>query len=137
MNLQDLITKHEGLRLKPYTDTVGKLTIGVGRNLSDIGISNDEAMMLLSNDIQNVTDELNNNLSWFTNLDPVRQAVLLDMCFNMGWHTLSTFTTFLGMVESGNYSGAAADMLQTKWAKQVGIRAEEDSQMMLTGEWPN
>ncbi len=137
MNIQDLLIKHEGLRLKPYTDTVGKLTIGVGRNLTDVGISNDEAMFLLNNDIQTAIAELTNNLPWFTSLDPVRQNVLVDMNFNMGWHTLSTFTTFLGYVQSGDYTSAASDMLNTEWAKQVGARAQEDSQMMLTGQSPD
>jgi lysozyme len=136
-SISDLLIKHEGLRLKVYTDTTGHLTIGVGRNLTNDGISNDEAMTLLSNDISNVTNQLNSNLSWFASLDPVRQAVLQDLCFNMGWHTLSTFSEFLGFMQNGQYSEAATDLLGTLWARQVGSRATDNASMLTSGNWPD
>ena len=50
--LKDMLIRHEGLKLKPYLCTAGKLTIGVGRNIQDRGITYQEAMMLLENDIR-------------------------------------------------------------------------------------
>jgi lysozyme len=136
-SVKGLITKHEGLRLKPYTDSTGHLTIGVGRNLTDVGISTNEALDLLQNDVDQAESDLTANFRPFEALDQVRQAVLLDMCFNLGWPKLSKFTDTLEAVTAGDFSGAAAAMLQSEWAIQVGPRATELAQMMISGEWPN
>jgi len=74
-------------------------------------------------------------LPWFTELDEVRQAVLVDMGYNLGIDGLLKFKRTLGSVESGNYANAAIQMLESKWATQVGHRAERLSDMMETGEW--
>jgi len=140
-----LIAKHEGSKKYPYSDATGqriildrgKITIGIGRNLSDKGLSEDEILYLLSNDVKEAHDHLISALPFYNNLDEVRQAVLLDMAFNMGTEGLCKFNEFLGLVKAGNYEAAAADMLHTHWAVQVENRALEDSQMMLTGEWPD
>jgi lysozyme len=141
MTIIELLVRHEGLRLKPYKDTVGKLTIGVGRNLDDIGISKDEATTLLIHDIARVEQELNECLPWWTQLDPVRQAVLIDLGFNLGVKTgnppkLLTFKTTLGLIEQGDYAAAAARLKTTPWHTQVGNRAERLEQMLETGHWP-
>lgn len=133
--IAQLIT-HEGLRLKPYRDTVGKTTIAVGRNLDDVGISEDEAMLLLGNDIYRAIHDLEIRLEWFYQMDDARQAVLIDMCFNMGWPRLSQFKKTLAYCEAGNWSAAAAEMLNSTWAKQVGNRAKTLSLMMESGQWP-
>lgn len=125
---------HEGLRLKPYRDTVGKLTIGIGRNLDDVGISREEAYALLDNDIAAAMAPLM-ALPWFNALDEVRRAVLIDMCFNMGWRVLSTFKVTLAAIEAGDYMRAVTNMLQSKWAGQVGPRAVRLAKMMETGQW--
>lgn len=127
---------HEGERLKPYRDTVGKLTIGIGRNLDDRGITADESAMLLSNDIGDVERELQRALPWVTALDEVRQRVLLDMAFNMGVPGLLAFKKTLGAVQAGQYQQAATMMLDSRWAGQVGQRAERLSRMMATGKDP-
>lgn len=124
---------HEGLRLRPYKDTVGKTTIGVGRNLDDRGITEQEAYYLLENDIGQCISQLNNNLFWFKDLDEVRARVLVDMCFNLGIGRLLKFRRTLASIEAGNYQTAAGEMLQSAWATQVGQRAKRLSRMMRTG----
>lgn len=124
------LIKNEGLRLKPYTCTAGKLTIGIGRNLDDKGISEEEAMYLLKNDIEECEFQLNKELAFFKNLDMARQDVLLNMCFNLGINGLLGFKNTLAMIEAGNYEAAADNMLNSKWAYQVGDRAKELADIM-------
>jgi lysozyme len=131
-----LLKLHEGVRLKPYTDTVGKLTIGIGRNLDDRGITGEEADYLLSNDIGDVWLQLVSRLAFFSRLDTVRQAVVIDMAFNLGLTGLQSFKMTLAFIETGRYAEAAAAMLQSKWAAQVGHRAVRLAEMMRTGELP-
>lgn len=128
------LSRDEGRRLKPYTDTVGKLTIGVGRNLTDRGLSDDEVDQLLDGDITLSEMELDRNVPWWRFMSDVRQRVLLNMHFNMGWGSLSQFKTTLGHMEAGRYGAAADAMLASKWAQQVGQRAVRLSKMMRTGE---
>lgn len=130
------ITLHEGVRLKPYRCTAGKLTIGVGRNIEDRGITAAEADYLLANDLKAVETELVRALPWVAQLDDVRQRVLIDMGFNLGVPGLLEFRRTLAAVREGRYQEAASMMLDSKWARQVGQRAERLSRMMLTGKDP-
>ena len=127
-----MLQRHEGLRLKPYKCTAGKLSIGYGRNLDDMGISEVEAMVLLRHDIERCYDELN-VFSWFSDLDQVRQEALIDMLYNLGLPTFLEFKKTLKYVAEGKYSQAAEEMLRSKWADQVGDRAKELAYMMDTG----
>lgn len=124
----------EGLRLKPYTDTEGCLSIGVGRNLTDVGISRQEAMTLLDNDIDAAWLALSKQFTWFNALDPMRQRVLLNMCFNLGLRGLLKFPLMLEAVQIGNYHDAATEMRNSAWAREVGDRAVRLSRMMETGQ---
>jgi lysozyme len=132
--LKDLLLKHEGLRLKPYVDTVGKTTIGIGRNLDDKGISEAEAFMMLDHDIKDTKEQVFKTLPWAIKLDKPRQAVVLSMAFNMGLNGLLDFKNMLAAVETGNYPDAAKHMLESKWAGQVGNRATYLSKIMETGQ---
>lgn len=123
----------EGKRNKPYRDTVGKLTIGVGRNLDDRGLSDDEIAYLLSNDLKIVERELDVHLTWWRGMCDARQNVLASMAFNMGINTLKTFKNTLQAMRDGRYADAADGMLASKWAKQVGQRAVRLSKMMREG----
>ena len=127
---------HEGERLKPYRCTAGKLTIGIGRNLEDRGITAAESAYLLGNDIAAVQQQVLNALPWAAQLDEVRQRVLLDMAFNMGIGGLLSFKNTLATIKAGDYQKAAVMMLDSKWAGQVGQRAERLSRMMATGKDP-
>lgn len=125
-----------GGRFRPYHDTVGKLTIGFGRNLDDRGISLAEADALLDNDIDDAIRDLTARYpSWFPALDPVRQAVLVQMAFNLGIARLSGFKRTLGAVARRDYALAAVGMLESLWAEQVGARARRLARQMETGEW--
>ena len=127
-----MLQRHEGLRLKPYKCTAGKVSIGYGRNLDDMGISEVEAMVLLRHDIERCYDELS-VFSWFADLDQVRQEALVNMLFNLGLPTFLEFKKTLKFVAEGKYSQAAEEMLRSKWADQVGDRAKELAYMMDTG----
>lgn len=128
---QQLIA-HEGLRLKPYTDTVGKLTIGVGRNLTDRGITEAEARYLLDNDINAALNDLQ-TLVFFPSLDPVRQRVFIDLCFNIGLSRLRGFTAMLDAVSRHDLATAATELLDSRYAVQVGPRAHTLAAMLRTG----
>lgn len=123
----------EARRAKPYRCPAGKLTIGVGRNLDDNGLRSDEIDYLLANDIESCVQELRRNLPWFDGLDDVRQEVLVNMCFNMGWTTLATFKTTLGHIEAGRYLDASKAMAASRWYDQVGARAKRLCAAMSSG----
>tara|TARA_R100000541_G_scaffold18259_1_gene28048 strand:+ start:1451 stop:1870 length:420 start_codon:yes stop_codon:yes gene_type:complete len=133
--LAEQLKKHEGLKLKPYTDTVGKLTLGIGRNLEDKGISEQEALFMLNNDVDYFYDKIKKEINWFCALNDARQNVLVNMAFNLGVAGLLTFKNTLRLVGVGHFCEAADEMLNSKWAKQVGYRAEELSEQMRTGEY--
>lgn len=133
--MTEMLVDHEGMRRKPYRCTAGKLTIGVGRNLDDRGISPDEAMYMLANDIKDARREMSAAFPWFDKLDDVRQAVLIDMCVNLGLSRLQGFRNTLALIGVGKYEAAAQEMLNSKWAEQVGRRAQRLSRMMATGRW--
>ena len=134
-NLKDQLLRDEELRLKPYTDSVGKLTIGVGRNLTDKGISFQEAQLLLTNDISAATADLQAALPWTAMLDNVRKGALLNMTFNLGIGGLLEFHDFLARMQRGDFPGAAGAMLDSLWARQVGARATRLSIQIEKGEW--
>lgn len=138
----DLVVS-EGLRLRLYTDTVGKRSIGIGRNLDDVGISEDEAWYLAENDIRRAERDLDRYLPWWRSLGDVRMRVMLDMAFNMGigWPAepgrpgkgLRSFVNTLEAIRTGRYDDAADGMLASKWAGQVKGRAVRLAHMMRTG----
>lgn len=131
--LQNQLVVDEGVRLKPYTDTVGKLTIGVGRNLTDVGLSQEEAMTLLLNDIIKVCSQMDGTISWWRFMSDNRQQALANMCFNMGIKTLLTFKDTLNHLHAQEYELASKTMLASKWATQVGQRAVRLSEMIKNG----
>jgi len=132
--LKAQLRRHEGLRFKPYKDTVGKLTIGVGRNLDDKGISEQEADFLLENDIQDACIDAS-TLPGFDSAGSVRQCVLVNMVFNMGIYRVRKFSRMLAAVALQNWHEAAEQMLSSLWADQVGDRAKELAEQMRTGQW--
>ena len=132
--LVDQLFIHEGCSLMPYADTEGLLTIGIGRCLDRKGISEEEAMIMLMNDVDEVAQGLDQNIPWWRELDDVRQRVLLDMSFNLGVWGLMKFRKTLGHVQAHNFEHASMEMLDSKWAEQVGGRAKALSQMMRTGK---
>ena len=135
-SISALIVRNEGIRLHPYRCPGGRLTIGIGRNLDDLGITKAEALYLLDNDIQRVEGELDEGLPWWRELSAVRQAVLIDMCFNMGFHGLFGFVRMLMALQRGDWSQAATEIRGSDYYSQVGARAKRLLRMIETDEWP-
>lgn len=131
--LKVLVKSDEGLSLKPYTDTRGKLTIGYGRNLTDVGISQVEADALLDADLDVAIAALMRVHPDVLNLDPVRQIVLANMAFNLGVPALGRFTQMWAALDRGNWTEASAAMLDSQWAQQVGKRATRLAAAMKSG----
>jgi len=154
------IARDEGDKLTVYRCTAGKLSIGKGRNLDDVGISADEMKALgitvascikngitqaqsdalFDHDIARSERDLDKNLPWWRKLDKVRQRVMLNMCFNMGVGSAKTgkgllgFVNTLKLIQIGQYAKAADGMATSKWDRQVGIRADRLEAMMRTGK---
>lgn len=133
--LQSQLSIDEGRKPRIYTDTVGKVTGGVGRNLTDNGFSQDEIDLMLSNDIVKATSTARGLVPGFDQLNDVRQEVLVNMAFNMGYSRLSGFRMMLAAVGASNWDEAAAQMLNSKWATQVGARAQRLADAMRTGSF--
>jgi lysozyme len=117
----------EGLVLHAYADSLGYLTIGVGRLIDERkggGITEPEALLLLDNDIRRHWGELAAALPWVAQAPEAVQEVLANMCFNLGLAGLLGFRQTLAHLEAGRFAEAAAEMLRSKWAGQVGARAE-------------
>lgn len=130
--LIDQLIRDEGLKLKPYTDTVGKLTIGIGRNLDDVGISESEARYMLKNDISKVLAELTKQ-NWFNGLDEPRQVAIANMAFNLGVEGLLGFKNMIDCLKCGKFKLASEHALASKWAGQVGARARRIAEQIATG----
>lgn len=135
MDIFAQLRRDEDVKYKPYRDSVGKLTIGVGRNLDDVGIAPDECQLMLENDVNKVIVELRGQFPWFNSLNDARQGVMINMGFNMGIHGLLQFRNTLECIQAGQYDQAADEMMQSKWAEQVGSRAHRLSIQMRLGEW--
>lgn len=129
----ELIKKHEGLRLKPYFCSAKKLTLGYGRNIEENGITKTEADFLLSNDILNITNEIIDSFCWFSGLNDDRQSVIINMVFNLGMPRFKTFEKLISAIENRDFTVASVEMLDSKWATQVGARAIELADAMEHG----
>lgn len=130
--LKQMLKRHEGFRPKPYECTMGKLTIGYGRNLEDNGISLAEAEMMLSNDID-VCYAQAQKFEWFQDLDEPRKVVILSMIFNMGYPRFIYFKKMIAAVSNADYDKAADEMLSSLWSSQTGKRSTELAEIMRNG----
>lgn len=128
------LERDEGIRLKPYRDTVGVLTIGIGRNLEGNGITREEALYLLDNDIVRVCRLLDAALPWWRTLDDVRARAVANMAFQLGVHGLMGFRKMLGALQQGFWQAAAEEALDSTWAKQTPARAHRIAEMLRNGE---
>lgn len=136
MNREQLIEelkRDEGVVLTLYQCSAGKNTIGVGRNLDDRGITDDESNYLLGNDIDICVEELTNAFLWFKDLSDTRQRVMVNMCFNLGLSRLMGFKNFLAAMEAGDWETAGVEMLDSRWAVQVGPRSTRLKDLVLEG----
>jgi lysozyme len=123
----------ESYRQLAYTDTAGRLTIGYGRNISTVGVSNSEALYLLGNDISRAERDIWHFCPWYEALDNVRKIVIVEIVFNVGIGDFLTFHKTIQAIEDKDYTAAAREMLDSKWATQVGRRAKRLALTMETG----
>ncbi len=123
----------EGVREKPYRDSVNKLTIGVGRNLDDTGVRPDENALMLENDLAEAEADCRVLYANFNELSAARRAVLVNMAFNLGRERFAGFKLMRAAVLAGNFSAAALQMLGSKWAIQTGERAYRLAKQMRDG----
>jgi lysozyme len=154
--LEKELISDEGLKLRAYFDTASppRATIGVGRNLDDIGIrpaeskvlgittqsamrngiSHDQALDLLDNDILDREQALDKRLSWWRTLSDVRQRALLNLAFQLGVNGLLTFKATLAALQAGAYATAASGIRNSLYARQVPARAERIAHMIEMGQ---
>lgn len=132
--LKSLLSRHEGVRTLAYVDSVGKITVGVGRNLTDRGLSPMEIDILLTDDIAYFNKRLNDTFMWFKDVGEARQIALIDMAFNLGFKGFCEFHDMIAALEIHDYDKASAEMITSKWAQQVGHRADELAKIVYTGE---
>jgi len=128
---QELI-RDEGLELKPYRCTSGKLSIGVGRNIEDRGISKATAMQMLDEDFDIIETELDRAIPWWRTLSEARQRALINMAF-MGVPRLLGFKKMLTAMQAGAFERAADEALDSKWAAQVGARSQRVAKLIREG----
>lgn len=130
--LRKMLVLDEGKRNLPYEDSVGILTIGVGRNLEDVGLRDGEIMFMLQNDIDEVRRQLN-HVDWYKGLNLPRQHVIENMVFNLGWSRFMKFKKTIAYIIQRRWNDAALEMLRSVWAAQVGPRAIRLSNIMKSG----
>lgn len=128
-NLKNWIKKYEGFSSVPYFDTGRKLHIGYGRNLDDHGVSEEEADYLLENDIAHCLDNLN-RMEWFISQPDGVKDALINMCFNIGFTRLLTFQKMIDALVAKDYTKAASEALDSRWAEEVGQRAKDIAVMI-------
>lgn len=144
--IRKMLIQDEGMELLPYFDCCGKffrkcecsnqgkLTIGVGRNIEDIGISENEAVGLHLNDIRRVSSQIEKSFPWFEMLNTPRRMVIVSMVFNLGLEGVNGFRKMIQAIESGDFESAGNQMLDSLWASQVKDRAQRLAQIMKTGQ---
>ena len=131
--IADALKAEEGFVAHCYICTAGAHTVGYGRNIDadgGIGISEEEADLLLRNDIDRTIEECR-RWSWFDELDPVRQSVVVQLCFQLGWPRLSGFNRMLTALSKQDYETAAAELLDSRFAQQVPARAARLAEKMV------
>lgn len=139
MDLKTQLIAEEGRRHESYRDTLGVWTIGIGHVDPSIreGVIWNDAMIdaVFARDVTEKAAEVTKALPWFAQLNEPRQAVLLQMAFQMGTHGLLQFTQTLGAVRDARWHDAAGGMLASTWAKQTPGRVGRLAHQMATGEW--
>lgn len=133
-SLRDRIARHEGFRSRPYKDSLGFMTIGYGRCLDTKGISQDEGLYLLDDDIGEATDRVIAALPWVEQMDDVRRGVLIEMAFQLGLDGLMAFKHMLAAAQQSIWDRAADEMLSSTWAQQTPARAQELTGLMRNGQ---
>ena len=133
--INKMLIRLEGYRQHPYKCTEGKLTCGIGRNLDDKGLSFEESCYLADNDLKECLEEAS-KFDWFQRLDQYREDAVLLMIFQLGVGGFKKFKKMIAAIEDKNWPLAAAEMLDSLWAKQTPQRAQDMAFMMEFGAYP-
>jgi lysozyme len=129
----DLLKQEEGFKKFPYKDTMGNLTIGYGLALYKHGIPEPLAAIITSYILANEIEPQLKTLTWYQNLDSIRQSIILDMAYQLGVGGLLAFNSMIACLANKDYNGAADDLLKSLLAKQVPIRTQKHAQIIRTG----
>ena len=130
--LIEQLKTHEGYRAKPYHCTADELTIGIGFRVEDLSLDLDICEEILRRKLLQQEDELRSNFEWFDTLPKKAKIVLMDMAYNLGVPTLKKFKLTLGHIQAGSWKDASLEMLDSKWARQVGNRSTNLSKIMAS-----
>lgn len=130
--LKAMLRQHEGVRERPYRDVIGRITVGVGRNLDDKPLKPIEIDFMLNGDMADALADCN-RFAWYSALSDGRQLAIADMMFNLGATRFAEFAKLIDAIQSGDYDRAADEMLHSRWAFQVGQRARDLADMMRAG----
>ena len=136
--LKEMLKRHEGVKTHAYKCSASKITVGVGRNIDPkggIGLTEDEIDYLLQNDIDRIISELDFQYEWFSDLNSSRQDAMIDISFNLGQTRLRKFEKALTAMSKGDWEEAADEFMDSKWAKQVGHRSKELTNIIRTGSY--
>jgi len=130
-DLKEMLIKNEGMELKVYRCTSGKLSCGVGRNIEENGISIDEAELMLKNDMDSVFNDLDRNMPFWKSMPYNIRLVLADMCFNLGINRLLKFSKMLEAMEERDFELAGEELLDSTYAVQVKGRAKRNYKLVI------
>lgn len=133
--LREQLIRDEGVRLSPYRDSRGFLTIGIGHNLDAKPLSSRAVEVIFDDDVADVANELTARLPWIDTLHEARRGALLNMAFQMGVDGLLGFTKMLNAIRLGLWRLAADEMLESAWHRQTPERCERLARQVVTGEW--
>lgn len=143
MTPAELIRDHEDRSLVPYLDSEGIITWGVGRNVQQVPFALDELALvnqlvelMFENDLRSCRADLLRNFTWFVQLDPAREAAVMDLRFNLGPTKFRGFVKFMAAMGRSDWPRAAAELVDSKWFTQVGGRGPRIARMIEIGEWP-
>lgn len=125
-----MLLKHEGIRTFPYKCSENKLTIGIGRNLEANGISEDEAMILLINDIEKTIDDLNKNYGAWVTFPVEARMVCIDLVFNLGITGFMKFKKTRQLMELGMWLEASEELLDSRYSIQLPTRSLYNSRQL-------
>jgi len=129
MDIVKFVKEEEGFREKPYLDTLGVPTFGIGFTY----ITEDEADTILEGRISKIDTQLQDKYEWYNSLNEIRKAVMISMVYQLGFGGVGKFKKFLAAMAEGDYTTAAHEMLDSLWARQTPHRAKRQSDMIING----
>jgi len=141
--LREELTFDEGCIDKIYLDHLNYPTFGIGHLIletdlehgQEVGtpVSEERIKECFEKDIQNVFEDLDRNMPWWRDLPSDLILVMANMSFNLGINRLMKFKNFLSAMQNNDWDKAAVEMLDSRWAIQVGPRAIRLKDRVLKG----